>query len=176
MPVSSFPCGVTLPLQGLAKGKRAFVAATITSFTVALILLLRAYATGRALMRTPGRRGGPGRAGALAREPRRGGPGVAPLTLRALTRLTDHAWLEKTARQDYPAAVYPLGVRLNYDEHVRQPEGWTGPGSHRFPRPERGRRLSDRARGLVCRPQTEEALHYRNVYRNNKWLRGDNTA
>src|SRR5262245_56166656 len=54
MPVSSFPCCVTLllvaiPLQGLAKGKRAFVAASLTSCAVALASFRRAYAPGWSL-------------------------------------------------------------------------------------------------------------------------------
>jgi hypothetical protein len=51
MPVSSFPCCVTLllvalPLQGLSKGKRAFVATSLTSCAVALAIFRRAYVPG----------------------------------------------------------------------------------------------------------------------------------
>jgi hypothetical protein len=38
-----------------------------------------------------------------------------------------YAWLEKAAAQDYPPAVWLVGVRLKYGLHVPRPPNWNGP-------------------------------------------------
>ena len=79
--------------------------------------------------------------------------------------LSGYAWLEKAAQQDYPVAVYTLGVRLKYGHHVPRPPNWTGPAGNVFPQPARGQALIDRALQLGYRPPTTEELHYMKVYR-----------
>src|SRR5437588_251958 len=49
--------------------------------------------------------------------------------------LSRFAWLEKAAAQDYPPAVYLVGVRLMHGEHIPKPPDWTGPAGNHFPQP-----------------------------------------
>ena len=79
--------------------------------------------------------------------------------------LGGYAWLEKSAGQDYPPALFALGVRLKYGDHVPQPPNWSGPGGNVFPQPERGQKLIDRAQALGFRPSVEEQYYYWMVYR-----------
>lgn len=85
--------------------------------------------------------------------------------------LTGYAWLEKAAQQDYPPAVYTLGVRLKYGDHVPEPVDWMGPAGNVFPQPERGQALINRALQLGYKPQTSEELHYMTEYRSRKRIR-----
>jgi TPR repeat protein len=76
-----------------------------------------------------------------------------------------YVWLEKAADQDYPPAVYMLGVRLKYGEHVPRPAGWNGPEGNWFPQPERGQELIDRAIRLGFRPYRDERIVYMRIFR-----------
>ncbi|MCM3872066.1 MAG: hypothetical protein ND895_15395 [Pyrinomonadaceae bacterium] len=79
--------------------------------------------------------------------------------------LGGYAWLEKSAGQEYPPALYAVGVRLKYGEHVPQPPEWSGPGGNVFPQPERGQKKIDRALALGFHPPVEEEYFYWRVYR-----------
>src|SRR5947209_2282821 len=59
--------------------------------------------------------------------------------------LGGYEWLEKSASLDYPPAIYALGVRLKYGEHVPRPANWDGAEGNYFPQPERGQAYIDRA-------------------------------
>jgi hypothetical protein len=65
------------------------------------------------------------------------------------------AWLSKAAAQDYPAAMYALGVRLKHNQFV--------PADTADPR--RGVDLIIRARNLGFRPPCDEHLFYYTVFR-----------
>jgi TPR repeat protein len=71
-----------------------------------------------------------------------------------------YAWLEKAAARDYPPAVYALGVRLKYGQHVPPSGGgaWTSGAVH--PQPERGQPLIDKALRLGYQPTIEERYFY----------------
>jgi TPR repeat protein len=76
------------------------------------------------------------------------------------------AWLEKAAAQDYPPAVYLVGVRLKHGEHVPRPPDWKGPAGNHFPHPEKGQELIDRALKLgFVPPPGDEVSYYMRVYR-----------
>lgn len=59
--------------------------------------------------------------------------------------LGGYAWLEKSAAQNYPPAVWLVGVRLKHGLHVPQPVQWDGPAGNWFPQPARGQAMIDRA-------------------------------
>lgn len=79
--------------------------------------------------------------------------------------LGGYAWLEKAAAENYPPAVYAMGVRLKYGQHVPRPPDWDGPGGNVFPQPERGQGLIDKAIGLGYQPRIEEDYFYWRQYR-----------
>lgn len=70
--------------------------------------------------------------------------------------------LERAAAVDYPPAVYALGVRLKYGMHVPNP---SGAGGGRYPQPERGQELIDKALRLGYQPTIPEELFYWCEYR-----------
>jgi hypothetical protein len=80
--------------------------------------------------------------------------------------LGGYRWLERAAAQDYPPAVYLVGVRLKHGIHVPRPQGWTGPGGNVFSQPERGQAMIDRAvNELGFGPAPDEQTYYWQVYR-----------
>jgi TPR repeat protein len=79
--------------------------------------------------------------------------------------LGGYAWLEKAAQQDYPPALYAVGVRLKYGIHVPMPKNWRGAGGNHCPQPERGQPYIDKAIELGYKPQVDEQYFYWSVYR-----------
>ncbi|MCC6683053.1 MAG: hypothetical protein IT445_19315 [Phycisphaeraceae bacterium] len=80
--------------------------------------------------------------------------------------LGGYAWLEKAAAQDYPPAVWLVGVRLKYGQFVPKPPGWTGPAGNFFPQPGRGQPIIDRAvNQLGYEPPSSEDTFYYTHYR-----------
>lgn len=79
--------------------------------------------------------------------------------------LGGYACLERAAQQDYPPALYALGVRLKYGDHVPMPPNWNGPAGNVFPQPERGQPYIDKALLLGFRPLVNEEYFYWQVYR-----------
>ena len=79
--------------------------------------------------------------------------------------LSGYACLEKAAEQDYPPALYAVGVRLKYGEFVPRPKLWDGPEGNCFPQPSRGQTYIDRAIELGYKPVVEEKYFYYHVYR-----------
>ena len=55
------------------------------------------------------------------------------------------AWLQKAAAQNYPPAVWLVGVRLKYGIAVPEPADWHGPGGNVFAQPDVGQPLIDHA-------------------------------
>jgi hypothetical protein len=177
MPVSYFPCVlplllVSVPLLCLARGKKSFRVAFAGSLSVLILVLLPFYVPGWILM-VKARSGNPETQYELARWHENHCEAIQEwlLWLCEPDVLTGYAWLEKAAQQDYPPAVYTLGVRLKYGYHVPRPADWTGPDGNVFPQPARGQALIDRALQLGYKPQTTEELHYMKVYRGSKWIR-----
>lgn len=78
--------------------------------------------------------------------------------------LGGYAWLEKAARQDYPPALYAVGVRLKYGNFVPMPKDWHGPSGNVFAQPERGQPYIDKAIALGYKPQVAESTFYDNIY------------
>jgi hypothetical protein len=74
--------------------------------------------------------------------------------------LGGYQWLERAARQDYPPAVFTVGVRLKYGMHVRRPAGWSGPSGNIFRQPELGQRYIDRARELGFTRYADDSSFY----------------
>ncbi len=75
-------------------------------------------------------------------------------------------WLERAAKQDYPPALYALGVRLKYGDFVPKPFKWEGPDGNVFSQPKRGQPYIDRALKLGYKPLVEERIFYWQVFRN----------
>ena len=177
MPVSYFPCVlpfllVAVPLLCLARGKKPFLIATAVSLIVLILLVLPFYIPGWILM-VKASDGNPQLHYELARWHENHCGAIQNWVLWPCNPdvLTGYAWLEKAAQQDYPPALYTLGVRLKYGQHVPRPANWSGPGGNVFPQPKRGQALIDRALKLGYKPQTTEELHYMKVYRGCNWSR-----
>jgi hypothetical protein len=177
MPVSYFPCLlplllVAVPLLCLSRGKKTFMIASTGSLIVLVLVLLPIYIPGWVLMIKAGD-GNPEAEYELARWHENHCGALQEWLLWPCTPdvLTGYAWLEKAAQQDYPPAVYTLGIRLKYGLHVPRPANWTGPDGNVFPQPKRGQALIDKALQLGYRPQTTEELHYARIYRNRKQIR-----
>jgi hypothetical protein len=175
VPVSYTPCLVPLllvavPLLCLLRGKKAFLKALAGSLGVLTLLILWFYIPGWILM-VRARDGDPEAQYELARWHENHCEAIQAWLLWPCNPdvLTGYAWLEKAAEQDYPPAVYTLGVRLKYGDHVPRPADWTGPAGNVFAQPERGQALIDRALQLGYRPQTDEESHYWKVYRGGRW-------
>jgi hypothetical protein len=173
MPVSYFPCVlplllVSVPLLFLPRGKKPFLVASACSLVVLIILLLPFYVPGWVLM-VKARRGDPEAQYALARWHENHCEAIQEWLLWPCEPdvLTGYVWLEKAAQQDFPPAVYTLGIRLKYGQHVPRPANWAGPGGS-FAQPAQGQALIDRALQLGYMPRTIEEQHYMKVYRDGK--------
>src|SRR6516164_9361176 len=131
MPVSYVPCFVSLlfvagPVLCLPKGKKPFLIASAISLATLILVLLPFYLPGWILMiRAMGR--DPETQYELARWHENHCEAIQEWLLWPCSPdvLTGYAWLEKAAKQDYPLAVYTLGVRLKYGDHVPRPENWS---------------------------------------------------
>lgn len=172
MPVSYVPLLipallVLLPLVlGLKKGRRAFLLSAFAAVVLFSLLLLRVFVPGWIL--TARAKGGEAKAQyELARWTENYCEQLNTFVFWPCTSdvLGGYAWLEKSAAQDYPPALFALGVRLKYGEHVPEPPNWSGPGGNVFPQPERGQKYIDRALQLGFRPPVHEEYFYWQVYR-----------
>jgi hypothetical protein len=174
MPVSYVPCVLPLllvlvPLLCLRKGRKPFVIASASSLVVLILVLLPFYVPGWILMVKA--RGGNSEAQyELARWHENHCEAIQEWLLWPCESdvLTGYGWLESAAQQNYPPAVYTLGVRLKYGTHVPRPKSWRGPAGNVFPQPEKGQQLIDMALQLGYQPKTREEWHYAKVYRGSK--------
>ena len=80
--------------------------------------------------------------------------------------LTGYSFLEKSAEQDYPIALYALGLRLKKGNYVPVPDGGFGPSYPHYGRaqPIRGQKLINKALELGYIPTVTEGAFYRRVY------------
>lgn len=78
--------------------------------------------------------------------------------------LASYHWLEMSAAQGFPPALYALGVHLKYGIGVPQPRNWKGPAGNVFRQPDRGQLYIDQAiaRGYV--PVVDEDLFIYHVF------------
>ncbi len=172
MPISYLPCITPLlllaiPLLCLASGRRAFLIGTSISIALVALLISWVYVPGWMLM-SPANRGDPAAQYELARwtENHSEQLGRAILWPGKPDVLGGFAWLEKAAAQNHPPAVYLVGVRLKYGQHVPRPSGWDGPAGNHFPQPEKGQKMIDRALELGFKPPYgDEQSYYNRFYR-----------
>jgi|GEM_PF-6721667 len=172
MPVSYLPCVtplllLTIPLLCLVRGRRAFYIGASISVGLFALLFLWVYVPGWILM-SQAHRGDPAAQYELARWTENHCERLGSVILWPCEPdvLGGFAWLEKAAAQDYPPAVYLVGVRLKHGEHVPKPPDWNGPGGNHFPQPERGQKMIDLALDLGFRPPPgDEVSYYMRVYR-----------
>jgi hypothetical protein len=171
MPVSFVPlilpiALVGIPLLLLLKSKKACIVASVISVAILSLIFLSVYVPGWLLMRKA-HGGDPAAIYELARWTENHDERIGEFTLWPFRPnvLGGYALLEKAAAADYPPALYALGVRLKYGDHVPRPPGWKGPGGNVFPQPERGQALIDKAIELGYEPTIKEAYFYFLQYR-----------
>lgn len=172
MPVSYLPCITPLLLVGvplllLAKGRRAATVASVVSATLLCAFLLAVYVPGWWL-HAKAARGDPAAQYAYAQwlENHSEELGAILPWPAEPDVLGGYAWLEKAAAQNYPPAVWLVGVRLKEGTFVPEPPGWTGPAGNVFPQPQRGQPMIDRAvKQLGYRPPGSEDTFYWQHYR-----------
>lgn len=171
MPVSLFP--LVLPVVFIVslilaaiRGKRAFAWALVIIVAIIAIVVLPFYVPGWRLMMQGSRDNGESMY-QLARWHENHCERIGDVILWPCSSdvETGYRVLERSASAGYPPAIYALGIRLKYGEHVPQPPGWTGPGGNVFPQPERGQKLIDRAFKAGYRPTTDEKLFYWQEFR-----------
>jgi len=172
MPVSFLPCITPLlligvPLLLLFKSRRAAKIGAICSACALGLLLLIVYVPGWWLY-AKAVRGDAAAQYRYAQWTENHSEQVGSIILWPFEPdvLGGYEWLEKAAAQDYPAAVWLLGVRLKHGMHVPEPAGWTGPAGNVFPQPERGQAMIDRAvNQLGYKPPASEDAFYWQHYR-----------
>lgn len=172
MPVSYLPCVTPLlllaiPLLCAVRGRKALLVGLSISIGLFALMFLCVYMPGWVLM-PAAHRGDPEAQYNLARWTENHCEQVGSIILWPCEPdvLGGFAWLEKAAAQDYPPAVYLVGVRLKHGEHVPRPPGWEGPAGNHFPQPEKGQPLIDRALKLgFVPPPGDEVSYYMRVYR-----------
>jgi hypothetical protein len=172
VPVSPFPILIPLllvgvPLLFLIKGRKSFLRAATVSVSIVLLFFLWVYVPGWVLM-LQAKRGDPAAMYELARWTEKHDEQIGAVVLwpDLPDVLGGYAWLERAAALDYPPAVYAVGVRLKYGQHVPRPADW--PSNHSgnyFPQPERGQELIDKALRLGYQPTIEERYFYWQQYR-----------
>jgi TPR repeat protein len=163
---------VTLLLLGvpfLARlwGRKPFLRAAAVSVALLLFHFLWVFVPGWVL-RVKAERGDPAAMYELARWTENHDEQFGSLVLWPVIPdvLGGYAWLEKAAAQEYPPAVYAVGVRLKYGEHVPRPPDWpSNQMGNYFPQPERGQALIDKALALGYQPTIDEKEFYRKQYR-----------
>jgi hypothetical protein len=171
VPVSYLPCFtwillITVPLLFLARGRKPFRIAVAVSGSIVLFLLLLVYVPAWILMLQVNG-GDPAVKYDLARWKESHCEQLQGIILWPCEPdvLGGFAWLERAAEQDYPPAVWLVGVRLKYGIHVPRPQNWTGPAGNTFAQPERGQKMIDRAIRLGFQPPGDEETYYMRVYR-----------
>ena len=172
MPVSVLPCITPLlligvPLLLLFKSRRAATWGAVVSVCLLALLLLSVYIPGWRL-HAKAAKGDPVAQYEYAQwlENHSEQLGAIILWPSEPDVLGGYAWLEKAAAQNYPPAVWLVGVRVKEGTFVPEPPGWTGPGGNVFPQPERGQAMIDRAvNQLGYRPPASEDTFYFQHYR-----------
>lgn len=171
MPVSPLPVITWLLLIGvpigfLWLGRKAFLIASAFSILLLLLLVLPIFVPGWITI-IEAERGDPQAQYEAARWTENHCDHLQQFILWPCSPdvLGGYAWLERSAAQEYPRAVWLVGVRLKYGIHVPKPLGWKGPAGNVFPQPKKGQEMIDRAIALGFHPALNEELYYHQVYR-----------
>jgi hypothetical protein len=171
MVVNYFPCIFpfvlfVLPLLFAPVGRKASKRAGVASLSVLAILFLWVFVPGWVLM-VKAHSGNPVAMYDLAQWTENHDSQIGAIVLWPFLPdvLGGFAWLERAAQKDYPPAVWLVGVRLKYGDHVPEPPNWQGASGNYFPQPERGQAEIDRAIRLGFKPPADEETYYWQVYR-----------
>lgn len=171
MPVSLF--SLVLPIvflvlliRGAIRGKRAFLRAVVIVVAIIAVVALPFYIPGWWLM-LRGSRGDGASLYQLARWHENHCEKVGAFILWPCSPdvAAGYRALERSAAAGYTPAIYALGVRLKYGDHVPEPPGWTGAAGNVFDQPERGQPLIDQALRAGYTPRVEERLFYWQEFR-----------
>ena len=170
MPISFLPLLyplflLLLPLLFMWKGRKAALAALLVSCFLFVLPIAVEYVPGMALRRNA-RAGDPKAQYEYARWKENHSERIGRfIPWGSPDVLGGYEWLERSAEQEYPPAVFAIGARLKHGIHVPRPENWNGPGGNVFAQPVRGQRLIDRALGLGFQPRTNDEYFYWFEYR-----------
>lgn len=167
LPVITFLLLFGVPIFGLLRGRKSFRVGAAISVGLFTLVFLCVYVPGWSLMPSAFR-GDPAAQYKLARWTENHCEQIGSVVLWPCSPdvLSGFAWLEKSAAQDYPPAMYLVGVRLKHGIHVPMPRDWNGPGGNVFLQSDRGQKLIDRALQLgFVPPNGDERGYYWQVYR-----------
>ncbi len=148
------------------RGRKAFCTAAIVSATVVGVILLSAHVPGW-LLWARATNGDAESQYEYARWKENHSEQINTLLLwpEFPDVLGGYHWLEKSADQEYPPALFAIGVRLKYGMHVPRPPNWDGPGGNVFRQPDRGQQFIDRAHELGYKEPVDEEAFYWQHYR-----------
>src|SRR5262245_1662377 len=175
MPVSPIPCFTAIfflliPLIGVRKGRKGFLVGIVIDSIIVLVIALAFYIPGWVLY-FKANAGDPVSQYEYARwtENHCGNLNAIIIWPCSPDLLGGFAWLEQAAAQDYPPAVYLVGLRLKYGDFVPKPAWWVGPeNGNIFAQPKRGQDMIDRALKLGYKPRPgDERSYYARVFRRN---------
>lgn len=158
---------IGVPFLLLSWSRKRFLWAAAISVSIVSLHFLSVYLPGRTLM-VRANRGDAAAMYELARWTENHDEEIGEYFLWPVLPdvLGGYALLEKAADQDYLPAVYAIGVRLKYGEHVPRPPDWPrNKNGNYFPQPERGQALIDKAIRLGYRPLGDEKKFYWKEYR-----------
>jgi hypothetical protein len=171
MPVSPLPLllpivFIVLLILGARRGKRGFLRAVAIVVGITAVVALPFYIPGCWFM-LRGSRGDGAALYQLARWHENHCERVGAFILWPCSPdvAAGYSALERSAAAGYSPAIYALGVRLKYGDHVPEPPGWTGAAGNVFPQPERGQPLIDQALRAGYTPRVEEQLFYWQEFR-----------
>ena len=171
MPVSPLPLllpiiFIVLLIRGTLRGKRTLMRAITVVVCITAVVALPFYIPGWWFMLRSSRGNGAATY-QLARWHENHCEKVNSFILWPCTPNVEAGYraLERSAASGYVPAIYALGVRLKYGDHVPKPLGWTGPGGNVFDQPEKGQPLIEQALRAGFIPPVEERLFYAQVFR-----------
>ncbi len=171
MPVSFLPLITWLAIfafliANASRGKKPFWKATVACVVLVMLIVLAVYGPGW-LLWARASNGDPASQYEYARWTENHSEQINAVLLWPAFPdvLGGYRWLQKSADQEYPPALFAIGVRLKYGIHVPQPADWNGPGGNVFPQPDRGQHFIDRAHELGYKEPTDEESFYWQHYR-----------
>ena len=171
MPVSFLPLITWIVILAFVigsafRGRKAFCRAAIVSAIIVGFILLAVYVPGWILW-VRAANGDPQSQYEYARWTENHSEQVNTIILwpESPDVLGGYRWLKKAADQEYPPALFAIGVRLKYGMHVPQPPDWDGPGGNVFRQPDRGQQFIDHAHELGYKESVDEESFYWQRYR-----------